>query len=287
MNGYPAAEKFVRQAERIAEELNKIGLKTDVVQNGQFPVSLTEKGEISLPTDGYAFCVFLDKDKYLGNMLAAQGLRLFNPPRAVEICDDKLSTYLALQGADVRLIQSIPAPLCYTQGATPNGKFLRQVADTLSFPLVAKLSYGSFGKGVRLIHGMDELYETERAWLHSPHFYQHFIPTGGQDVRVIVIGGKTVAAMTRTAKEGEFRSNVELGGSCQKTVLTVEEEKTAITAAQTLGLDYCGVDLLRTDGGVAICEVNSNAFFEGIESATGVNVAALYANHIRNSLQNP
>ena len=96
---------------------------------------------------------------------------------------------------------------------------------------------------------------------------------------MIVIGGKSVAAMERVAQEGEFRSNVELGGKGRVITLSETYAETAEKAAQVLGLDYCGVDILETENGL-ICEVNSNAFFEGIESVTGVNVARAYAKHI-------
>ena len=86
--------------------------------------------------------------------------------------------------------------------------------------------------------------------------------------------------MERRAKEGEFRSNIELGGKGFPVRLTDGFREAAERAAKTLGLDYCGVDLLDSDGRPVLCEVNSNAFFEGIEQVTGVNVAAAYARHI-------
>ena len=86
--------------------------------------------------------------------------------------------------------------------------------------------------------------------------------------------------MQRTAQAGEFRSNIELGGVGSAIELTSEIAQAAEECARVLGLEYCGVDLLQTAQGLTVCEVNSNAFFEGIESATGVNVAQLYAKHI-------
>ena len=104
------------------------------------------------------------------------------------------------------------------------------------------------------------------------------------DVRVIVIGGHTVAAMERR-NDGDFRSNVAQGGSGEKIDLLEEFRIVAESCAEILGLDYCGVDLLYgKDGEPIVCEVNSNAFFSGIEKATGVNVAKAYAEHIINNL---
>ena len=101
----------------------------------------------------------------------------------------------------------------------------------------------------------------------------------------MVIGGKAVAAMRRVAKEGEFRSNIELGGVGEKAELTSLLSLAAEGCAKALGLDYCGVDLLKTKDGYAVCEVNSNAFFEGLEAATGVDIAAAYAEYICREMQ--
>ena len=99
-------------------------------------------------------------------------------------------------------------------------------------------------------------------------------------MRVIVVGGKAIGAMERVAQKGEFRSNIELGGVGQKIAASEAYLHAAECAAKTLGLDYCGVDLLETASGPVVCEVNSNAFFEGFESVTGVDVAAAYAAHV-------
>ena len=284
INGYPNGAKFYRQGERIAQELCALGVHADVLRNGEVFAILHANGDIfSSFAQKYDFVVYLDKDKYLGRMLEKTGLRLFNPMSAIEACDDKMLTYLALREAGVAIVKSIPAPLCYTKGASPDEGFLKNVATELGFPLVVKKSYGSFGAGVQLVHGMCELQKTAAEFLYEPHFYQQFIAeSAGKDVRVIVIGGKAVAAMERVAKDGEFRSNIELGGEGRRLELTAEVAEIAQNAAKALGLDYCGVDVLQTADGPVVCEVNSNAFFEGLEGVTGVNIARLYAEYIFN-----
>ncbi len=286
INGYPNGEKFLRQGQRIADELNALGVKTDVVKNGEICALVDADGSCSHNLEDCDFAVYLDKDKYLGRILEGCKIRLFNGATAVELCDDKLSTYLALRNAGVRLVRSIPAPLCYTEGAKANENFLKSVGERLQFPLVAKKSYGSFGAGVELVPGYAELLKIEEKWLRVPHFYQAYIAEAtGKDTRVIVIGGKAVAAMERVAKTGEFRSNIELGGEGRSLLLSDEAKDVAERAAQALKLDYCGVDLLQTKEGIAVCEVNSNAFFEGIEGVTGKNIARLYAEYIYDSLR--
>ncbi len=285
INGYARAEKFYRQGDRIARALEALGVQTEVFRNGDISVCIGDTA-ICKRIEGCSFAVYLDKDKYLGRSLENMGLRLFNGAESVELCDDKLRTYQALQGKGVRLIESIPAPLCYTQEAKPNEKFLEEVAITLGFPLVAKKSYGSFGDGVELVHGCSELLALEEKWLRIPHFYQRYISAStGRDIRVIVVGGRAVGGMERTAQKGEFRSNIELGGTGRKIALTPAFKETAERAASALGLDYCGVDILEDERGPLVCEVNSNAFFEGFENATGIDVAMEYAKHILKTIK--
>ncbi len=286
INGYAKAEKFLRQGERIAAALNALGVETKLLRNGEISLRIEGGAPVCEQAKGRDFAVYLDKDKYLGRGLEDCGLRLFNRAEGVELCDDKFLTYQALQGKGLRLIESIPAPLCYTQGAKPNENFLKAVADSLGFPLVAKKSYGSFGEGVQLVRGYAELFAIEEKWLHLPHFYQRFVESAaGRDVRVIVVGGKALAAMERRAQKGEFRSNIELGGTGREIPLSASLKENAERAANALGLDYCGVDLMEDSQGALLCEVNSNAFFEGFERATGIDVATEYAKHIQASLK--
>jgi ribosomal protein S6--L-glutamate ligase len=96
---------------------------------------------------------------------------------------------------------------------------------------------------------------------------------GGADIRCFVIGERVVAAMLRQAAPGEFRSNLHRGGTATKVKLTPEERSTAVRSAKTMGLNVAGVDLLRSNHGPVVMEVNSSPGLEGIEAATGVDVA--------------
>ena len=98
---------------------------------------------------------------------------------------------------------------------------------------------------------------------------------GGSDIRCFVVGGKVIAAMQRTAPEGEFRSNLHRGGSASLVELTPKERRTAVNAAKIMGLNVCGVDLLRSNRGPLVMEVNSSPGIGGIEAATGKDVANL------------
>ena len=95
----------------------------------------------------------------------------------------------------------------------------------------------------------------------------------GEDIRCLVVGGKVVASMRRKGREGEFRSNLHRGGSADKVSITPAERSTAISAAKAMGLNVCGVDMLRSNHGPVVMEVNSSPGLEGVEKATGVDVA--------------
>ena len=104
---------------------------------------------------------------------------------------------------------------------------------------------------------------------------QEFIAeAGGADIRAFVVDGKVVASMRRQGAAGEFRSNLHRGGSAESIRLTPEERSTAVRAAKVMGLKVSGVDMLRSNHGPLVMEVNSSPGLEGIERATGVDVAA-------------
>jgi ribosomal protein S6--L-glutamate ligase len=145
-------------------------------------------------------------------------------------------------------------------------------------PLVVKLLRGTQGKGVVLAEthkAAESLIEAFRN-LDANFLVQEFIKeAGGADIRCFVIGDKVVAAMKRQAKEGEFRSNLHRGGTATLIRLTPEERSTAVRSAKKMGLNVAGVDLLRSNHGPVVLEVNSSPGLEGIETATGKDIAGL------------
>ncbi|MGD8407302.1 MAG: 30S ribosomal protein S6--L-glutamate ligase [Thiohalophilus sp.] len=153
-------------------------------------------------------------------------------------------------------------------------------------PLVVKLLEGTQGKGVVLAETKKAAESVIDAFreLNANFLVQEFIKeAGGSDIRALVIGDKVVAAMMRTAKEGEFRSNLHRGGSARVIKLTPEERSTAVRAAKTMGLNVAGVDILRSNHGPVIMEVNSSPGLEGIENATSKDVAGQIIDFIEKS----
>ena len=104
---------------------------------------------------------------------------------------------------------------------------------------------------------------------------EYISEAGGADIRCFVIGDKVVAAMKRQAKPGEFRSNLHRGGTASLVRITPEERSTAVRAARTMGLNVAGVDVLRSNHGPVVMEVNSSPGLEGIETATGKDIAGM------------
>ena len=143
-------------------------------------------------------------------------------------------------------------------------------------PLVIKLLEGTQGIGVVLAETYQAAKSVIEAFrgLDANILVQEFIKeAGGADLRCFVVGGEVIAAMKRQGAEGEFRSNLHRGGNAQKIDLSPEETDTAIRAAKAMGLQVAGVDLLRSNHGPVVMEVNSSPGLEGIEKATKLDVA--------------
>ncbi len=145
-------------------------------------------------------------------------------------------------------------------------------------PLVIKLLEGTQGIGVVLAETRQAAESVIEAFmgLSANIMVQEYIKeAGGADIRCFVVDGKVVAAMKRQAKEGEFRSNLHRGGTASLIRITPGERATAVRAAQVMGLNVAGVDILRSERGPLVMEVNSSPGLEGIERATGKDVAAM------------
>ena len=217
------------------------------------------------------FVLFWDKDVRLARQMEKQGLRLFNSAESIALCDDKTLTYLALQGA-VPMPETILAPLTFTDYGA--GDFLDRVAECLSYPYVMKEGLGSFGQQVYLIHEKSEALTLLNRIGEKPVLFQKFIrESAGCDVRVYVVGGRCTAAMERRSPTGDFRANIGGGGTAFQHALSAEEERIALLSAKRLGLTFGGVDLLMSENGPLLCEVNSNAHFAALSALTGVNPA--------------
>ena len=155
-------------------------------------------------------------------------------------------------------------------------------------PVVIKLLEGTQGIGVVLAETMSRAKSVIEAFrgANVNILVQEFIKeAGGTDIRALVVGGKVIAAMKRTGAADDFRSNLHRGGSAQIVKITPEERLTALRAAKHMGLNVCGVDMRRSNHGPVIMEVNSSPGLEGIENATGKDVAGQIIEFIEKNAQ--
>ena len=205
-----------------------------------------------------------------------QGTLTVNGSYAIAESRDKLRCLQILAAAGV----PVPATVL-VRGA----RNIRAAVEAVKgFPAILKVLKGTQGVGVMIVHStlsMSSVIDTIRS-MGQDVLIQQFIAEGaGRDYRAFVVGDKVVAAMMRTAAEGEFRSNIHRGGEGKLVRLPPEFERAALRAGRCLGLGIAGVDLMESNSGPLVLEVNSSPGFEGIEKATGLNIAGMIVNHIR------
>ena len=217
------------------------------------------------------FVLFWDKDVRLARLIEKDGKRLFNSSSAIEICDDKSLIYTHLY-KKLRMPKTVLAPMTFSNIGYESLDFLSDIE--LPFPLVVKECFGSFGAQVYLADNLSELKEIVSKIGAKPMLFQELIKESfGRDIRINIVGGEAVAAMTRWSENGDFKANVSNGGRMKEYTPTVAEIQLAKDAAMEIGLDFCGVDILFSKDEPILCEVNSNPHFKSVYDCTGVNVA--------------
>jgi ribosomal protein S6--L-glutamate ligase len=203
------------------------------------------------------------------------GVYCVNESQAISRSRDKLRSMQLLARAGVGL------PVTSFAHSTKDIEGLIELVG--GAPLVIKLIEGTQGIGVVLAEtkkAAESVIEAFRG-LEANILVQEFIKeAGGADIRAFVVGGTVVASMMRQGKEGEFRSNIHRGGSASRIRLTPEERATATRSAKIMGLRMAGVDMLRSNHGPVVMEVNSSPGLEGIELATGRDVAGKVIEYI-------
>jgi ribosomal protein S6--L-glutamate ligase len=200
--------------------------------------------------------------------LHAEGIRVLNPPRAVEYCVDKYLTTARLAAAGL----PVPATIVCQHADAAMEAFANLGHDVVVKPL-----FGSEGRGMMRIADADLAWRTFRTLERSQSvlYLQKYIDHPGWDLRAFVLGSRVVAAMRRTANGG-WRTNVAQGGRAEKVSLTQEQERLALHAAQTVGAVTAGVDLLRGPAGEwFVLEVNAVPGWRALAPTTGTDIARL------------
>ena len=193
-------------------------------------------------------------------------------PESFLIMHNKLLTHLVL------LKEKVPMPMTYI---APTMSSAKQILKDVKYPVMIKFLEGTQGKGVIFL----ESYAAASSFLDSLEkeknfLIQEYIPSNGEDIRLIVTGDEVVAAMKRKAAPLEARSNYHAGGSVEKYDPEEETIKTAVKAAKAVGAEICGVDIIETELGPLVLEINASPGIQGITKATEKNVAGAIAEYI-------
>ena len=211
-----------------------------------------------------------------------QGVLAINPSQGISDSRNKFRSLQILASKGLR----VPATVL-TQ--SPSG-VRAAIAAIHGMPAILKILQGTHGAGVMLVHtpaSLESVLDTLRT-LNQDVIIQEFLKEGaGRDFRVFVVGSQVIATMMRTPQAGEFRSNIHRGGEGDSIELPESYTKAAIRAARAFGLQVAGVDLMESPYGPVVIEVNSSPGFEGIEKATGINVARAIIAHIKQTLRKP
>ena len=202
------------------------------------------------------------------------GVYTLNNSDSIRIARDKLATIQMLASNNIPIPKTILAKLPLN---------IDLIKNEIGFPLLIKKVTASLGKGIVLCKKQRELEDIADVLDENQDFIiQQFIKeSSGQDIRVLVVGGKPLDAILRKGKRGSFKANHAQGGTVQPIELTPEMEWLAIESANLLGLEIAGVDLLFEGGSYCVCEVNSVPGFEGFEQVTGIDVPKAIFDYIR------
>ena len=279
VNSFMKTEKFISLYEMLSNAFKNRGVSLEIKQASDISLKVGEPLNEKID-----FAIFWDKDIYLAERLENNGVRLFNSKRAVMLCDNKILMYQALAQAGIQIPKTFIAPKTFEGLEYIDRSFLEKVVQEIGYPLVVKEAYGSFGEQVYLANDDKTLNEIIDKIGYKDFLMQEYIVSSkGRDVRINVVGDKAIVSMLRENKN-DFRSNISNGGigSLYQPEQTYLES--AVKAAQALGLDFAGVDVMFGENGPIICEVNSNPQFASTLKATGINLAEYIADYILNNL---
>ena len=281
VNGFVDSGKFHELYGYLSASAKKRGIELEIKTSDSFAVPVGEKICVADHPD---FALFWDKDVVLAHRLEGEGIRLFNSARAIEICDSKILTALALSGK-VRTPKTVISPKTFEGVGYNSMKFVENATRVVGLPMIIKEAYGSFGAQVYLVNTLDEAEKIITSLGHKDFIMQEFISESkGRDVRVNVVGGEVVSAMERY-NENDFRSNITNGGKMRKINLSEDMKDAAIKATEAIGLDFAGVDILFGKDGPVVCEVNSNPHFKSSLECTGVDMSEKIMDYITEQIK--
>lgn len=276
-NEFLNTNKYTELNQYLIKAAEQVGIQLLVKSNANLLVTIGQGGVIErmIEEEHPAFVLFQDKDIRLAEYLESLSLRVFNSAKAIEICDNKAMTHIVLNRYKIVMPKTILAPMTYENIGYTNFSFVKEAETQLSYPMIIKECYGSFGQQVYMVRDHEEAVACIKRIGGKPFLFQQFIQSSfARDLRLHVVGDQVVAAMFRYADDGDFRANISNGGKMKQYLPTRQQKEVAVATVKAIGLDFAGVDLLFDEfDGPIVCEVNSNAHFKNIYDCTGVNVA--------------
>ena len=269
---------------RLATEAENAGWLVDIIDPLALTIVVDEDGgrvfhrgwpvecEAVLPRIGYSIT---RRGVAIVRQFEQSGVIVLNSSQGILRSRDKLVACQMMAEARV------PVPITAHVGAWEDtDRAVRRVGGA---PCVVKSTEGTHGSGVFLVNSAQQARQLVFQMLERgmrPLVQEYVKESHGSDIRALVVGGKVVASMRRKAHGSEFRSNFHLGGSVSNIELTEEQREIAVRSTETLGLELAGVDMLESERGPLVLEVNSSPGLEGIEGATKINVAAEVATRL-------
>ncbi len=269
---------------RLFEETENAGWDVKIIDPLTLTVVVDEEGgkvfhrgwpvecEAVIPRIGYSIT---RRGVAIVRQFERKGIIVLNKSNGIVSSRDKL---LACQ---MMSDNKVPVPITAHVGSWKDTT--RAVSRVGGTPCVIKSTEGTHGYGVFLAKSDQQARQLVYQMLERnmrPLVQEYIKESHGQDVRVLVVGGEVIATMKRKAHGTEFRSNFHLGGSVEVFEISDEQKRIACLAAKTMNLDIAGVDMLLSNRGPLILEVNSSPGLEGIEASTGVNIAEKVANYL-------
>ena len=257
------------------DHVDNLNIKNFQINLGAKESEVLYKGE---PMEEYD-CVYAKGSFRYADVLSAIVSKLkdrsFMPirGRAFSVGHDKVLSHIQMQR------HKVPMPKTHL---TSSVKAAKEILKGMNYPIIMKLPRGTQGKGVMFAESYasaSSLLDTLEA-LRQPVMIQEFIDTNGEDIRAIVVGDKVVAAMRRKAQSGESRSNIHAGGGAEPITIDSKTAAIAIKAAQSIGADICGVDILESARGPVVLEVNLSPGLQGVTKATKINIPDKIAKYL-------
>lgn len=277
-------KKFIEHIDWFIETAKYFNIILEAKSNTEVLFILSDSVELKQGLENRPnFVLFFDKDIRLAQLLEILGIKVFNNSKAIEICDDKTLTQIVLSKNGIKTPKTIICPKSFFGFKKEDLSFLDEVALQLSYPLVLKESFGSFGKEVYLINDKDELFSKTLNLSKKSILFQEYIKEShGTDLRIYIVAGEFVGAIKRTNVK-DFRATFS-GGTMSSYTPTHQEVEIAKKACLAIGLDFAGVDVLFGKYGPVICEVNSNAHMKNFYNVTGIDVVKKIFEHINKNI---